>query len=266
MRLEWLRIVRWSGEPPREVQADQARIHRADGTIVYGQVTRFDAGSREFVVKSGAGETRIAPEKISSVFLSRPGEEKPNGLRAVYRDGSRYTGELQKVEKGMLVLKLPGIAELLRLPVAGLRSLVILTQEEQEPPVKDESTGRLEIPGVQLAGKLVDAVTKDGATCLAWQPVSSETASSMAKGVSGRIIYKEPPPQTPPTPANDAATAGPDHPEAAASISPASAGPGPGCRGDGWPVLVGDGRADRAHRMRGTRAKKGDRFTCATAT
>ncbi len=73
LRLEWLRIVRWSGEPPREVQADQARIHRADGSIVYGQVTRFDAGSREFVVKSGAGETRIAPEKISSVFLSRPG-------------------------------------------------------------------------------------------------------------------------------------------------------------------------------------------------
>ena len=199
VRLEWLRIVRWSGEPPREVQADQARIHRADGTIVYGQVTRFDAGSREFVVKSGAGETRIAPEKISSVFLSRPGDEKPEGLRAVYRDGSRYTGKLQRVEKGNLVFKLPGIAESLRLPVAGLRSLVILTQEEGDAPVKDESTGRLEIHGVQLAGKLVDAVTKEGATCLAWRPAASDTASPMAKGISGRIIYKEPPPQPPPT-------------------------------------------------------------------
>ena len=79
VRLEWLRIVRWSGEPPREVQADQARIHRSDGSIVYGQVTRFDAASREFVVKSEAAETRIAPEKISSVFLSRPGRREASG-------------------------------------------------------------------------------------------------------------------------------------------------------------------------------------------
>ena len=201
VRLEWLRIVRWSGEPPREVQADQARIHRTDGSIVYGQVTRFDAASREFLVKSGegAGETRIAPEKISSVFLSLPGDEKPQGLRAVYRDGSRYTGELQKVEKGVLALKVPGVPEILRLPVAGLRSLVILTEAEAEAPVKDESSGRLEISGVRLNGKLVDASNKAGASCLAWHPTSSETASALEPGVSGRIIYKEPQPPPPVT-------------------------------------------------------------------
>jgi peroxiredoxin len=197
VRLEWLRIVRWSGETPREVQADQARIHRSDGSIVYGQVTRFDAGSREFLVKAGAEETRIAPEKISSVFLSLPGDEKPQGLRVVYQNGSRYSGELRKVEKGDLVLAVPGLAEPLRLPVAGLRSLVILTQAEADAPVKDESTGRIEIPGVRLTGKLVDAGKTPGASCLAWQPVSSETSSALAEGISGRIIYKEPPPPAP---------------------------------------------------------------------
>ncbi len=199
VRLEWLRIVRWSGEPPREVQADQARIHRTDGSIVYGQVTRYDGASREFVVKSGegSGETRIAPEKISSVFLSLPGDEKPQGLRVVYRDGSRYTGELQKVEKGVLSLKVPGLREVLRLSAAGLRSLVILSKEDLEPPVKDESTGQLEVPGVRLRGKLVDASNKAGATCLAWQPTSSETASALEPGVSGRIVYKEAPPPPP---------------------------------------------------------------------
>ena len=114
--------MRWSGEPPREVQADQARIHRADGSIVYGQVTRFDAAAREFVVNSDSAETRIAPDKISSVFLSRAGQEPPRGLRVVYQDGSRYSGELQKVENGALVLKVPGVAEMLRLPLQGLRS------------------------------------------------------------------------------------------------------------------------------------------------
>ena len=47
LRLEWLRISKWSGEPPREVKFNQARIHRPDGSIVYGDITRFDPASRE---------------------------------------------------------------------------------------------------------------------------------------------------------------------------------------------------------------------------
>ncbi len=86
------------------------------------------------------------------------------------KTGLATAASLQKVEKGNLVLKVPGVSETLRLPVAGLRSLVILTQAEMEPPAKDEWTGRLEIPGVRLAGKLVDAAEKPGASCLAWQP------------------------------------------------------------------------------------------------
>ena len=197
LRLEWLRIARWSGEPPREVQADQARIHRSDGSIVYGQVTKFDAATREFVVNSDAAETRIAPDKMSSVFLSRAVQETPRGLRVVYQDGSRYSGELQKVEAGALVLKVPGVTETHRLPLQGLRSLVILTAADGDAPVKEESTGRLEIAGVRLTGKLVDGSEKPGTSCLAWQPSSSETASPLKPGVSGHIIYKDPPPPAP---------------------------------------------------------------------
>ena len=193
LRLEWLRIVRWSGEPPREVQADSARIRCADGSIVYGQVTGLDAGSGQFIVKSGSVEKRIAPEKISSVFLSAAGQEKPRGLRVVYQNGSRYSGELQKVENGVLVLAVPGVAQPLQLPVAGLRSLLILTRDEEQGSAKEESTGRLLMPGVQLVGKLVDCIAKPGASPLAWQPVASETASALKRGVSGQIIYKEPP-------------------------------------------------------------------------
>ncbi len=224
VRLEWLRVVRWSGETPREVQADQARIHRSDGSIVYGQVTRFDTKTREFLVKSDSAETRIAPEKISSVFLSLPGDDKPQGLRAVYQNGSRYSGELQKVEKGTLVLAAPGYAELLRLPKAGLRSLVILTQAEVDAPVKDESTGRLEIPGVRLTGKLVDAAKAAGSTCLAWQPSSSATSSPLAAGVSGRIVYKEPPPPPAANQQVTAATAGAHDSKEADSIAAARRG------------------------------------------
>ena len=45
LRLERMRIGRWNGEPPRDVARDRSRIHRVDGSIVYGQVKRFDAAS-----------------------------------------------------------------------------------------------------------------------------------------------------------------------------------------------------------------------------
>jgi hypothetical protein len=50
-------------------------------------------------------------------------------IRAVYWDGSRVSGELVGVEEGVLVLTVPGIQEPLRLPLAGLRSLVVLRHE-----------------------------------------------------------------------------------------------------------------------------------------
>ncbi len=39
VRLDRLRISRWNGEIPREPQAGQSRIQRADGSIIYGQLT-----------------------------------------------------------------------------------------------------------------------------------------------------------------------------------------------------------------------------------
>ena len=129
VRLEWLRIGRWNGEIPREVRADQTRIHRADGSIIYGQLTGFNAASKEFLLKTEKGESRVPENQVSSVFLSVPKDDAPRMIRAVYQDGSRVSGELVKVEDGVMVLTVPGIQEPLRLPLAGLRSLVVLRHE-----------------------------------------------------------------------------------------------------------------------------------------
>ena len=144
------------------------------------------------------------PESISSVFLSRGGDEPPRSLRVVYQDGSRYSGDLVRIEKDCLVLKVPGVGQPLSLPRKGLRSLVVLSAGEIDAPVKEESTGRLELPGVRLSGKLVEGSEKAGSSPLAWKPVSSETSSPMSPGVSGQIIYKEPPPPAQPRPNSQA--------------------------------------------------------------
>jgi len=199
LRLESLRIARWSGDLPREVKADQSRIHRADGSIVYGQVTGFDPASKEFLIRSDSGESRIAQDKISTVFVSSPADEpKPRAVRAAYVDGTQFSGDLDKVENGALVMTIPGVKESLRLPLTGLRSLVVLKHPDEPPLARDGSTGRLEIDGLRLPGKLVDGREQPGSSCLTWRPLASETASALEPGVSGRIIYKEPPPPAPP--------------------------------------------------------------------
>jgi peroxiredoxin len=204
VRLERLRIGLWNGEAPREAQADKSRIHRVDGSIVYGQVARFDAAKGEFVVRDGQGESRVAEAQIAGVFLSQPDEsdDKPRAIRAVYQDGARLSGELIKVEKGDLYLKVPGIKEEPRLPLAGLGSLAVL-RHDAKPDGKekeDSKVGMLELDGVRLRGRLVDGVEGAGASCFAWLPLESTTSSPLRPGASGRVVYREPPPPPKPDP------------------------------------------------------------------
>ena len=95
------------------------------------------------------------------------------------------------------MLKVPGVSEPLRLPIAGLRSLVAMGHPDAPPLATNRLTGRLELDGLRLPGRLVDGHAQAGASCLVWQPLGSETASALKPGVSGQIIYREPPPPAP---------------------------------------------------------------------
>jgi thiol-disulfide isomerase/thioredoxin len=198
LRLERLRIGRWNGEPPRQVESGRSRIHRIDGSIVYGQVKRFDSSARTFVIDGAKGESRIAENEIGGVFLSLPSDAKDRALAAVYQDGSRLSGDLEQVEKNRLRLLVPGISEPLNLPLEGLRSLVAL-QPSQPPSPIGPMAGVLELDGLRLPGRLVDGREQAGASCLVWQPQGSGTASPARPGVSGRIVYRETPAPRPVT-------------------------------------------------------------------
>lgn len=194
VRLERLRISRWNGDPPREAKGDQARIHLADGSIVYGQIAKFDPSAREFLVRGESGEQRIAEAKIAAMFLSPPKDEPDRSVLAVYQDGSRLGGDLVRVEGGGLRFSLPGVEGDPLLPIAGLRSLVVL-KREAAPQAREDRPGRLEMDGLLLPGHLAEGREGAGASGLAWRPGGSATASPLRPGASGRIIYKEPPPK-----------------------------------------------------------------------
>ncbi len=205
VRLEWLRIGRWNGEIPREAHNDQARIHRADGSIIYGQLIGYQAATKELIFKTEKGESRIPENQVASVFLSTPRDEPVRVVRAVYQDGSRVSGELTKVEDGILALTVPGIKEPLRLPMAGFRALVVLKQDTAGD--KASPTARLEMEGIRLPGRLVDGREGPDASCLNWQPSGSATASPLRPGASGKIVFRDPPPPTAPRPAQARAMA-----------------------------------------------------------
>lgn len=196
LRLERLRIGHWKGEPPREVESDMSRIHRVDGSIIYGKVRRFDAGSKSFVIADEKGERPVPQGEIGGVFLSRPGAASAREVAIVYQDGSRLGGELRRVEKSSVRLKSPGIKEVLSLPLSGLRSIVVLRAQETTQSIGD-LPGILELEGIRLPGRLVDGREQADSSCLVWHPQGSRTASALRPGVSGRIVYRETPPAAP---------------------------------------------------------------------
>lgn len=198
VRLERLRISRWNGTPPREVQADKSRLHRTDGSIVYGQLAAFDPATKQFTVRDGNEETKVAADQLASMFLSPPDDEAPRAFRAFYLDGTRLSGELTSIADDHLRLTCPAIQEPLRLPLSELRSLAVLKHADAPATATVEGrSGRLEIDGLKLHGRLSTGREQPETSCLVWHPDFSATASPLRPGVSGRIVYRDPPPPAP---------------------------------------------------------------------
>jgi thiol-disulfide isomerase/thioredoxin len=227
VRLEYLRVSRWNGPAPREVRDDQPRISRMDGSIVYGRLTAYNAKSKQFSVRDGERETLVSSDTIAEIYPAPPNEKTaPTGngparsLRVVLRDGSRLSGTATRIEDTHLTLTCPGIKESLRLALADVRTLIPLRGAESsagaekkqsaigraERPEADGDilkgrAGRLEADGVILKGRLIVSGQPEGGA-LVWRPDLSQNSSPLLAGFSGRIVYRDPPPPTPPgTPA-----------------------------------------------------------------
>jgi thiol-disulfide isomerase/thioredoxin len=202
VRLDRLRIRRWDGVAPHEVPVKGARVQRADGSLIRGQLTAFDPVANLFTVRDSQGETtRVAADQISSVFLSpvMNATGPAPAFRVVYQDGTQFSGTLSGIENGHILLESHGIRQPLRLPIAELRSLSVLDHRKAAaPPAVQGRTGTLEIDGIRLRGQLVDGRAEGDASCLVWQPEHSDSGSPLRPGLSGRIVYREPPPPPPP--------------------------------------------------------------------
>jgi thiol-disulfide isomerase/thioredoxin len=197
VRLEQLVISRWNGQPPPQVDLDRQRIHRRDGGVVYGDIVRYEAAARQFVVHTGTEEKAIRGDQMLSAVLTPAAQAPAADIRLGCHDGSRMSGQIAEVRSGQFHIARAGIAEPVVVPAADVRFLVGAVGERQGPQDQPK-IGRLELKGVRSHGTLVDAKENEQTICLVWQPRQSTTSSPLEEGVSGRIVYRDPPPPAPP--------------------------------------------------------------------
>ena len=74
LRLDSLRIGPWNGEVPTAVAPRLTRIYSADGSAIDGQRIGFDAGVKEFQLKTEKGEMHVPFSQVSSVLLAGAGD------------------------------------------------------------------------------------------------------------------------------------------------------------------------------------------------
>lgn len=188
VRLERLRISRWTG-PAAVGFRDEPRLHLADGSVLYGQVTRFDAPARQFVVRKAgsAAETRIAENDVVAMGLSSAtGDTPTQRVRLTTRDGARLHGEVSRIDQGRLALSVPGIADEILIPAADLLSLAV--QRQDKTPAENDSPMRLLLlDDVRLFGRIAEPPGAPQAGRLGWQPMGSATGSALRPGFGGKI-------------------------------------------------------------------------------
>ena len=190
LRFERLRVSRWDGTLARPATAGDALVALDDRTAVEGRLERFDAAAGEFVVAGKDGPTRIPRDKVEAIALPRLDQEHFETARVVFADGTELNGKWLGLADRQMALLVDGVVGNLRVPMQGVRSLEF-PRREARPAPRDESLGTLELDGLKLVGRLAAPPPGQGdGAALAWQPLASETASTIRPGASGRIVYK----------------------------------------------------------------------------
>jgi thiol-disulfide isomerase/thioredoxin len=194
LRLERLRVARWDGETPHPSGLNDRLVRLTDGSTPRGNVERFDPSSREFVVRSESGESRVAAERVDTIAFPRLVDDLPRAVRLTFEDGSQLAGGWQRVEGGKIILAMPGVAEPVPIPQEGLRTLDVLPRS-QKPRDQHRLLGTLEIDGLRILGYLVESKNRPGEGGLNWQPLAGGPARTLRPGASGRIEYRTPKPK-----------------------------------------------------------------------
>ncbi len=207
VRLERLRISRWSGNLPKATSGGNIAVARVDGAITSGDAVRLDVDAGNLIVTSEAEEVPIAIGDVVAVKVTHePNETSELPMSLFLHDGTRISGRVQRVTEKHWVMRSDEVEGEISVPAEMARTLIVM---QREPVGADaEATGRagrLELGPHKLSGRLVTAIedADKGMSTFRWQGFGCVGASTLKHEADGRIVYRDPPPK--PSPSSAAA-------------------------------------------------------------
>ncbi len=203
VRLERLRIARWSGIIPTSTTTGDVSVSLADGTRVSGTSIRSDADSNELTIGSQETSTSLPLHDVVSIKVTASKGPAKQATSALFlHDGTRVSGEIESIAAGRWVVRNDQFREPVGVPGDLVRTVVVMRRDPiVPPPDKVGRSGRLELGQHKLTGRLLPAEEQEsapgqdgGVSCLRWQPFGCLNSSPLKKNANGRIVYRDPPP------------------------------------------------------------------------
>lgn len=211
-----LLVLRGQDQSMMQGASQETRVIKTDGEVAFGSVNSVDGDSQEITVQSNDGPVVFPLAEIDSWYAPAREHAADTGaaptdrsMRLVAYDSTQVSGTLQRVADQQVWIQSAAIEQSISISLDHLQSL---SSPRTGSPAFTElpgREGRLELDQVSLHGALVgssdgtvaeDDASKTKAT-LAWQARGATNVVGLVDGISGRIIFRDPPPpESKPTP------------------------------------------------------------------
>lgn len=191
--LEQLAVSNWNGKAPPLVDVKKSRIHKVDGSVVYGDVVAYDPAKKQFTIQTGGKDSQIDNRQVACIVPAPVSHSGESRFRITLHDGSRFCGDVSKVEAGKIYLQRSGIDRPIASAIENVRAIVGLKRVLPAVSYTKARIGHLVSTGVSSYGALIESskCSESGASCLEWKPQRSNLSSPLRAELSGRIVYRE---------------------------------------------------------------------------
>jgi thiol-disulfide isomerase/thioredoxin len=202
VRLERLRISRWSGNLPTANAEGIVNVRLIDGTTLSGETVRMKRQDKSLVVSSGATQsTALLKDVVAVKLMPAKGQSVDFQSTLFLHDGTRVSGIVEAVTADEWIIRSTEFTDPVKVPRHLARTFLVMRRDPVDAaPGNAGRSGRLEIGTHKLTGRLVPAVEQQaaGESSLRWHPFGSLTSSPLLLDAGGRIVYRDPPPKVDP--------------------------------------------------------------------
>lgn len=205
VKLNRLRITKWTGQPPWIERTDPIQINFVNNRSVSGSFQSFDADSRTLTIVKDKNTFTAKLQDLSAVHF-RGDQRLANQSGSVFRlsGGSQLSGKITGVSETDWIVRGDKFLDDARVPQAQVHHITITTKIDEDPKrwdvklgseIDGHRIGRIELGASDHFGWIADSSEDregliSGTSAITWRPLASKTACRLKPNVSGRIVYE----------------------------------------------------------------------------